>query len=173
MKVTFVPMNQKYASTIVDTWKYENEYAIYDYSNEADHMLDREAWGKGIFAVLNQEGDLIGELSIEFFDAQEHCTEYSKFADDALLNQCELWIGFGLRPDLVGQGLGAEFVLACVKHAVQIYHYRGEYIRLGVAMFNQRAIKTYEKAGFQEFEHTFGEISGKTFECLHMRKSLL
>ncbi|MBI5294524.1 MAG: GNAT family N-acetyltransferase [Chloroflexi bacterium] len=172
MKYTFVPMNQEYASTIVDTWKYEKEYSIYNYSNEADHMLDEQGWGRGIFAVLNQEGDLIGELSIEFFDAQGQYTEYCNFDDEALLNERELWIGFGLRPDLVGQGLGVEFVLACVKYAIQNCHYRGEYIRLGVAMFNQRAIKTYEKAGFQKFEQTVGEISGNTFECAHMCKSL-
>jgi ribosomal protein S18 acetylase RimI-like enzyme len=39
-------------------------------------------------------------------------------------------------------------------------------------MFNQRAIKTYEKVGFQKFEQTVGEIGEKTFECMHMRKSL-
>jgi len=172
MKYTFVPMNQEYASTIVDTWKYEKEYSIYDYSNEADHMLDEQGWGRGIFAVLNQEGDLIGELSIEFYDVQGQCTEYCNFDDQALLNERELWIGFGLRPDLVGHGLGVEFVLACVEYAIQKYHYRGEYIRLGVATFNQRAVKTYVKAGFQKFEQTVGEIGGKTFECIHMRKSL-
>jgi ribosomal-protein-alanine N-acetyltransferase len=172
MKYTFVPMNQEYASTIVDTWKYEKEYSIYDYSNEADHMLDKEGWGNGIFAVLNQEGDLIGELSIEFIDLQGQFTKYPNFADEVLTNKCELWIGFGLRPDLVGQGHGTKFVMACVEYAVQNRRYHGEYVRLGVAMFNQRAIKTYEKAGFQKFEQAVGEISGKTFECAYMRKRL-
>jgi len=172
MKYTFVPMNQEYASTIVDTWKYEKEYSIYDYSNEADHMLDKEGWGKGIFAVLNQEGDLIGELSIEFIDSQEQFTNYRNFADEALINERELWIGFGLRPDLVGQGHGAKFVMACVEYAIQNSRYHGEYVRLGVAMFNQRAFKTYEKAGFQKFQQAVGEISGKSFECAYMRKRI-
>jgi ribosomal-protein-alanine N-acetyltransferase len=172
MNYIFVPMNREYASIIVDTWKYEKEYSIYDYSNEAEHMLDEKSWGRGIFAVLNQDGDLIGELSIEFFDAQGQYTEYHDYDDEALLNERELWIGFGLRPDLVGQGLGVKFVTACVEHAVQKYRYHGEYVRLGVAKFNQRALKTYEKAGFQIFEHTVGEISGKSFECVSMRKSL-
>lgn len=172
MNYTFVPMNQEYASTIVDTWKYKKEYSIYDYSNEADHMLDEEAWGRGIFAVLNDEKDLIGELSIEFYDAQGQTTEYFHFDDVALVNGRELWLGFGLRPDLVGRGLGVEFVLACVEYAIQKYHYRGEYVGLGVATFNQRAVKTYERAGFQTFKHTVDEISGKTFECVHMRKNL-
>lgn len=172
MKYAFVPMNQKYASTIVDTWKYEKEYSIYDYSNEADHMLDEEGWGTGIFAVLNQEGDLIGELSIEFIDSQGQYTHYRHFADKELINERELWIGFGLRPDLVGQGHGAKFVMACVEYAIQNSRYYGEYVRLGVAMFNQRAFKTYEKAGFQKFEQAVGEISGKSFECAYMRKRL-
>jgi ribosomal-protein-alanine N-acetyltransferase len=50
--------------------------------------------------------------------------------------------------------------------------YHGEYVRLGVATFNKRAIKAYEKAGFQTFERVVGTISGKTFECVHMRKEL-
>jgi ribosomal-protein-alanine N-acetyltransferase len=168
----FVPMNREYASTIVDAWKYEEEYSIYNYSNEAEHMFDEEGWGRGIFAVLNPDGDLIGELSIEYFDAQGQYTDFRDFDDEALINERELWIGIGLRPDLVGQGHGAKFVMACVEYAVQNCHYRGEYVRLGVALFNQRAIKTYEKAGFEKFEQTVGEISGKTFECAYMRKRL-
>ncbi len=169
---TFVPMSRQYVLTIVDTWKYEKEYSIYDYSNEADHMLDEEGWGRGIFAVLNQEGDLIGELSIEYLDAQGQYTNYRDFDNEALINERELWIGFGLRPDLVGQGRGAEFVMACVEYAVQNSHYHGEYVRLGVALFNQRAFRTYEKAGFEKFEQTVGEISGESFECAYMRKRL-
>ena len=60
-------MTQAYATTIVETWVYENE---------AEHMLDSDGWGSGIFAVLSQEGDLVRELSIEFFDAQGDYTEY-------------------------------------------------------------------------------------------------
>ena len=149
-----------------------HEYAIYTYANETDHTLDAEGWGTGIFAVLNQSGDLVGELSIEFFDAQGDVTEYRDFGDEALINRCELWIGFGLRPDLVGRGHGAAFVIACADYAVRRYTYRGEYVRLGVATFNRRAITAYKKAGFQIFEHTTGDIAGKTFECVYMRKKL-
>ncbi len=172
MNYTFVPMNEKYAAEIVNTWKYENEHSVYDYSNEAEHMLDTEAWGNGIFAVLNQEGELVGELSIEFFDEKGDYTAYAEFGNKALINQRELWIGFGMRPDLIGQGRGAGFVTACVEYAVERYQYRGEYVRLGVALFNQRAVKAYEKAGFQIFERTNGTINDKTFECVHMRKKL-
>ena len=172
MTYTFVPMSREFASTIVHTWKYENEYSIYDYSNEADHMLDEDGWRNGIFAALNRDGELIGELSIEFFDEQGQYTDYLDFYNETLINERELWIGFGLRPDLVGKGHGTDFVTACVDFAVANYHYRGEYVRLGVAKFNQRAIKTYTRAGFQEFDQTIGDIAGKMFEVIHLRKSL-
>lgn len=172
MNYTFVPMDEVYASEIVNTWKYENEYAIYDYSNEADHMLDKEAWDGGIFAILDQNGELVGELSIEFLTEEEEYTPYAEFGDQALTNQCKLWIGFGMRPDLIGQGRGAEFVTACVEYAVEHHQYRGEYVGLGVALFNQRAIRAYEKAGFQIFERTKGTINNKTFDCVHLRKKL-
>lgn len=172
MKYSFVVMNKKYATEIVNTWKYENEYAIYDYANEAEHMLDEEAWSSGIFAILNQDRELVGELSIEFLDAAEEYTPYSEFNNPELINQRTLWIGFGMRPDLVGQGRGVEFVTACVQYAVEHFQYHGEYVGLGVALFNQRAIKAYEKAGFQIFEHTTGTINGEEFECVYMRKKV-
>ena len=172
MTYNFVPMSREFASTIVNTWKYENEYSIYDYSNEADHMLDEDGWSNGIFAVLNEDKGLIGELSIEFFDKQGQYTDYRDFGNEKLINGRELWIGFGLRPDLVGKGLGTDFVTACVEFAVAHYHYHGEYIRLGVAKFNQRAIKTYTRAGFREFDQTTGDIAGRMFEVIHMRKGI-
>ena len=172
MNYTFVPMDKAYASEIVETWKYEDEYSIYDYSNEADHMLDSEAWGTGIFAVLNEEGELVGELSVEFFDEDDNYTEYSEFNNKELINQRELWIGFGMRPDLIGQGRGGEFVTACVGYAVNQTQYQGEYVRLGVAEFNQRAIRAYEKAGFEIFKREKGTINGEVFDCVHMQKRL-
>ena len=172
MIYTFVPMNREFASTIVNTWKYENEYSIYDYSNEADHMLDEDGWGNGIFAVLNKNGELIGELSIEFFDEQGQYTDYRDFGDEALINKRELWIGFGLSPDLTGKGLGTDFVSTCVDFAILNFHYHRDYVYLGVAKFNQRAIKAYTRAGFQEFNQTTGDIAGRIFEVIHMRMSI-
>ncbi len=172
MDYTFVPMNKAYATEIVETWTYENEYAIYNYANEADHMLDSEAWGRGIFAVLNPAGDLVGELSIEFFDEEDTYIEYTEFYNKKLINQRELWIGFGMRPDLIGQGRGAGFVEACVEYAVEQSQYTGAYVRLGVARFNQRAIRAYKKAGFEIFKCEMGTINGEVFECVHMRREL-
>lgn len=48
MEFSFVPMTEEYARVIVDTWKYDAEYSVYDYSNEADHVLDSRSWGIGL-----------------------------------------------------------------------------------------------------------------------------
>ncbi len=171
MHYNFIPMTAEYANTIVDNWTYDGAYSIYDYANETEHMLDVTGWGKGLFAVLNQDGELIGELSIEFFDENDEYIEYNDF-DAETLHGKELWIGFGLKPELTGQGLGSGFVSACVEFAVKQYQYEGEYVRLGVADFNKRAIIVYERAGFQVFAHIEGEIAAKKFQVMHMRKKL-
>ncbi len=169
---TFIPMTREYAAAIVEGWKYPGEYVIYNYTHEAEHMLDPEAWGVGLFAILDTAGELVGELSIEFYDERGHHTEYTRYADKDLINERELWIGFGMRPDLIGQGRGAAFVQACVDYSVQCTGYRGEYARLGVATFNQRAIRAYRRAGFEIYEHSRGPIAGQVFETVFMRKNL-
>ena len=99
--------------------------------------------------------------------------------DDETLNRAELWIGFGLKPELTGIGLGYGFVSACVEFAVTHSDYKGEYIRLGVAIFNKRAIKVYERVGFEIFDQYEGpmagrtyEVDGRTYEVTQMQKKL-
>lgn len=166
MKFTFVPMKEEYAREMLESWKYEGEYSIYNYINEKDWIMDRDAWGKDLFAVVNEDNELIGELSMQFIDAEE-----------VLINDMEgskiLWIGFGLKPELNGKGNGAEFVRQCVEFSISHYDYRGEYIGLGVAAFNQRAVKAYLKAGFEIYHRSSGVLYGKDIEALWMRKKLI
>jgi GNAT superfamily N-acetyltransferase len=61
-------------------------------------------------------------------------------------------VGLGLRPDLIGRGLGAGFLDAISTFAArQLGHRR---LRVTVAAWNLRAIRLYEKAGFRT-GHTF------------------
>jgi len=57
-------------------------------------------------------------------------------------------IGIGLRPDLVGRGLGEAHLRAQLEYA------RGQWqpqtFRLYVATWNERAIRVYERLGFRE-----------------------
>ena len=67
MRFKFVAMNLEYARRMIDNWKYNDEYYIYDYSHEKELMLNTDNWGIGMFAVLNEEDNLVGEVNIEFY----------------------------------------------------------------------------------------------------------
>ena len=58
-----------------------------------------------------------------------------------------------MRPDLTERGLGAEFLRAGLRFAREVYSPPA--FRLTVAAFNRRAIRAYERAGFETVE-TFG-----------------
>jgi len=124
-----------------------------------------------LFAVLSKDEELVGELTIEFYDSDGNDIE-NYGPDDEILRDAEMWIGFGLKPELTGHGLGAGFVSACIEFAVKRHDYRGEYVRLGVATSNKRAITVYERVGFEPFDKAVGPIGGEETEVIWMRKRL-
>jgi RimJ/RimL family protein N-acetyltransferase len=63
------------------------------------------------------------------------------YSDDALD------IGVGMRPELTGQGKGADFFGAILGYALGTLN--PELLRLTVAKFNLRALKLYENFGFE------------------------
>jgi [ribosomal protein S18]-alanine N-acetyltransferase len=67
-------------------------------------------------------------------------------------------VGIGLRPDLVGRGLGRAFMRAQLEFARATWSPR--LFRLHVASWNARAIRLYESLGFREV----GERHTRTFE---------
>lgn len=171
----FTEMTAPYAQQIV-RWKYDGMYALYDYAREADHILDASQWGNTLFAVLDEANELAGELSLGFLDEED---EWVALADMKAghLPPCILWVGFGLRPDLTGCGHGVSFVKACVNFAISFsrkrYHYSGAYVGLGVYQFNQRAIKVYERTGFEKFTEGRALINGKEYKTQRMRKKIV
>jgi ribosomal-protein-alanine N-acetyltransferase len=118
-------------------WRYPPPYDFYD--GDVDPSLNPERY----FAALDPDGELVG---FYYFEQKEP----------------DLDFGLGLRPDLVGQGLGLEFFLAGLAYARERYRPRRVYLHL--AEFNERARIVYERAGFQvvsrhvrSFER-FGEV---------------
>jgi ribosomal-protein-alanine N-acetyltransferase len=178
MDFKFVPMNSVYAREMIDNWKYGAEYQIYDYVNEEELLLEAKNWGMGKFAALNEDDILVGELTVDFFRPEETVLNgEDDYVEHAVVRNnpdadYEMWAGWGLRPDLCGKGIGARFVSECLNFAVNEYKYTGEYVRCGVASFNERAVKTYKKLNFEIFRVCEGEIADKKHEILHMRKKL-
>jgi ribosomal-protein-alanine N-acetyltransferase len=119
------------------SWRYPPPFDFYD--GDVDPVLNPERY----FGAFDQQDELVG---FYYFEPKEPDLDY----------------GLGLRPDLVGQGLGLEFFLAGLAFARE--HYQPRRVYLHVAEFNERAWKVYERAGFEvvsrhvrSFER-FGEV---------------
>ena len=126
---------------LVASWHYEPPYDFYDFEadpEDLEEILDpvRRA---GDYHAAELDGELVG-----FFSFKVH--------DDAVE------IGLGLRPDLVGGGVGLEFVEAGLDFAGATF--RPASFWLDVATWNERAKKVYERAGFEPghvWTHTSGQ----------------
>jgi len=142
MKYRFVHMTEEYASEVVHNWHYDGVYAFYDMAADEEDLrifTNRAYWEDTTFAVLNPRGELVGWAT--FYIEGE-----------------VMWLSLGLKPELTGRGLGEEFVSRCVEFARSHYGLGNRPIKLDVALFNKRAIKVYERAGFAEV----GRITKKT-----------
>ena len=83
-----------------------------------------------------------------------------------------MWIGFGLKPEWTGRGMGIGFVRAGIAFGVETFGYRGDHIMLAVAAFNQRAIRVYERLGFQAVETYMQKTNGGGYEFIKMKMAI-
>src|SRR4026208_64986 len=90
----FARLSQEEAEAIAE-WHYPEPYSFYDWTADADdlrELLDPKLRGDAYWAVKDED-ELVGYFS---FKRRRRAVE----------------IGLGLRPDLTGRGLGAEFLAA-------------------------------------------------------------
>ena len=134
MKV--VPLSEEHARAIAD-WRYEFPYEWYDTAADPRRveLFANPARREGLRAVVDDEGELIG-----FFN-------FVREGD-------EVRIGLGIRPDLTGRGLGAEFIDAGLRYATE--EWAPSAFRLWVARWNERALRAYRRAGFREVRTSDG-----------------
>jgi len=143
-------MTQHEAETI-SMWEYEAPYDFYNApADEHDlaELLDPTQRAGQYFSVHAAE-ELIG-----FFQL--------KSDGDAVV------VGLGLRPDLTGRGLGQSFLEAGLAFAREQFAPRS--FRLSVAMFNERAITVYERAGFVASRRFSHETNGGLFPFVEMER---
>ena len=137
----FRPMSEEHAREIA-AWRYEVPYDFYDTVNDQDdlaELLDPKRREGAYFSAFDERGALVGFFQ---FENKGQSVE----------------VGLGLRPDLTGKGLGLGFLLAGLEFARR--RFSPARFRLSVATFNERAIRVYERAGFQRVKvfthHTNG-----------------
>ncbi|MEW9094626.1 MAG: GNAT family protein [Clostridiaceae bacterium] len=154
MNYVFLPMNKEYANEIAYNWRYNGIYSFYDMTADEEDLkefLNEDNWTGHYFAVLNDKSELVAFYSYIF--------EYGV-----------MWIGFGIKPELTGRGIGTEFVVAGINFGVKKFKYKQNCVMLAVASFNKRAIKVYEKIGFQFVEKYMQKTNGGEYEFIKMKK---
>jgi ribosomal-protein-alanine N-acetyltransferase len=130
--LTVRPLIPADAETIA-TWRYEGQWDVYD--PRPDDRLSAEV---GYQAVVDGAGDLVGFVCLGQEARVPGLTEADGIAD----------IGVGMRPDLVGQGLGRAFGTAVLSHLARC---RGETrLRAVIQSWNQRSLRLAQGLGFRE-----------------------
>jgi ribosomal-protein-alanine N-acetyltransferase len=110
-------------------WRYPGRYSTYD----VGEVITSE---RGFWAV-EHEADLIGYC----------CFGHEARVPGVVEEEGVLDIGYGMRPDLTGQGLGREFVGAILDFAIRRYAPRQ--LRLLILDWNDRSRRVAEGLSFQ------------------------
>lgn len=147
---SFKPMGETDAQAIA-VWHYEPPYDFYDMAQDPDdlaELLNPQSWQGEYYAATDERGELAGFFTFRWHDATT------------------LEIGLGLRPDLTGKGLGLPFLEAGLAFGRSSFA-PASFI-LHVATFNTRAIRTYERAGFNSQQTYMQRTNGSEYEFLRM-----
>ena len=145
-----VPLAREHAIDICG-WRYDAPYDVYDMTGAApDELLDPAAG----FHALASADRLVGFRSFGP-DGRVPGWEY----DDRALDT-----GGGLRPDLVGRGLGRAAIATGL--AFGRARFAPPAFRVTVASFNVRALRTVEALGFRRVARFDAARDGSSFEVL-------
>lgn len=138
MDFIFKEMSEKDAREIA-AWKYDPPYDFYDVAKgpeDLEELLNPDK--RRDYYSATSDGELVGY----FCFGAEATVPGGDYSGDAVD------VGLGMRPDLTGKGLGQKFLEAGLAFAEA--RFSPTRFRLSVADFNERAIKAYERAGFEK-----------------------
>jgi [ribosomal protein S18]-alanine N-acetyltransferase len=134
----------------IATWKYQGEYSFYD----NDKTEVKNQWAKNIhkeenaFVIYNERNELIGNCSFDY-------------------DEGKYMFGIQMRPNLTGMGMGTQIVETVLEFGRQKYKF--DKIELLVAKFNKRAIRVYEKLGFEKIDEFIWHVNGEEREFIAMK----
>jgi RimJ/RimL family protein N-acetyltransferase len=159
LHISYRPAEKKHAREFVN-WQYEPPYDVYNCPPEeigdaVQYNIDPK---NNVYAMIDESDTLIGYCSYGR-DAQVPGGDYSEAALD---------IGLMIKPELTGQGLGRVFAEEIIRNGVNKYDPKK--IRVTIAIFNKRAIRTWEKNGFKQTQ--FFKRSGDEMEFVIMTKTM-
>lgn len=149
-EMRIAPLRREHALEIC-TWQYDAPYRCYDMTGaDPDWLMQLQS---GFHALLAGD-ELIGFRSFGP-DGQVPGWSYDESALDT---------GGGLRPQLVGQGLGRRAISTGL--AFGRAKFAAPAFRVTVASFNLRALRTVEALGFGRVGQFCASTDGSSFEVL-------
>ncbi|WKA54613.1 GNAT family N-acetyltransferase [Planococcus shixiaomingii] len=142
-------MNEEFAKEILG-WKYAKPYDFYN--NDVTEERLREMLDGSYSVLVDDNGKLIGFFCTGFSAQVPIGIEVGAYDGDGID------IGLGMKPELTGRGHGSSFFSRILE---LVGEKKNELpLRLTVAAFNERAIRLYEKLGFEK-ESEFSTSSTK------------
>jgi [ribosomal protein S18]-alanine N-acetyltransferase len=143
MKTRFVfSLMDKADAETIQTWHYEGAYAVYNMGNNEEGLAELVDRRSPYYSVRDERGDLVGLFNVGTSALVEESNEPGIYGEDRIIT-----IGLGMRPDAMGKGMGLTFVQACLDFARR--EFAPKHFQLYVFTWNKRAIRVYERAGFQ------------------------
>jgi RimJ/RimL family protein N-acetyltransferase len=129
--VRFRPLTEADADELL-AWRYPGEYATYDHGDRAEMLA-----GGGPYFVADEDGAIVAYCC---FGAPARVPPMEEV--DGVLD-----VGWGLRPDLMGQRRGPALIEAVLDLARERYAPRR--FRIAVYAWNERAQRAPAAAGFR------------------------
>lgn len=159
MKIDYRPADEPSAREFTQ-WQYEPPYDIYNCPPEQlEKTIQYNSNPKNnVYAMFDQNNKLVGYCSYGR-DAQVPGGDYSEEALD---------IGMMIKPELTGQGLGTTFAEEVIRNGID--QHSPKKLRVTIAAFNKRAIRVWEKHGFQRTQ-TF-KRTGEGMEFVVLTKAI-
>ncbi|MCR1898862.1 GNAT family N-acetyltransferase [Irregularibacter muris] len=149
-------LSQNNAEVIANEWKYPGVYEFYNMTSDPEdykEIITPNLRKNNYFQVI-KENKLFG------FFVVEKASDSDDIVD----------MGLGIKPELTGKGLGQKFLLEILNYIYK--NHSAKIIRLGVASFNHRAKKVYEKVGFRQTKIYEQATNGSVYEFIEMKKEL-
>jgi RimJ/RimL family protein N-acetyltransferase len=111
-----------------------NPFLLYEHMDAPSFQpIFKELMDTGVLYVFDHEGEMAGMSKLV---PLTHRTDHIVYLG-----------GVAIHPDFAGKGLGEQMILEVLEHAKKSGFLR---VELSTATINERAIRLYEKTGFQK-----------------------
>ncbi|NEU78690.1 GNAT family N-acetyltransferase [Nostoc sp. UIC10630] len=154
MHFCFEPMNVAEAEKLT-RWHYQPPYQMYNTTSD-ETLIGSFVDPENAYYSIQGNGELVGFCCFGK-EAQVPGGDYTKDSLD---------IGLGVRPDLTGQGRGQMYIADVLNFARS--NFNPTLFRITVAAFNERALKAWRKAGFQQVQ-SFQALGNKELFIILVR----